>query len=223
MDGLVPAVIDLVEANSHLAGPILGVLAFAESLVFLGLFVPTTALMLATGSLVGAGALDPVPVLLWLIAGATVGDAVSYWIGRWFGPALRRLQFVRRRRTNLAKGRLFFRHYGAASIFLGRFLGPMRAIVPFVAGIMRMAQPRFQLVNVVSAVVWSVVMLLPGWLLAASFDPREGTGQWIMLAITVGPMLAGLVALVGVVRSGSQPSARRRVLAARVPAGSAAN
>ena len=52
--------------------------------------------------------------------------------------------------------------WGAAGVFLGRFLGPLRATVPLVAGLAAMPALPFQAANWSSAVVWSFVVLAPG-------------------------------------------------------------
>jgi membrane protein DedA with SNARE-associated domain len=178
-----------IEANQMWAGPILGILAFGESMAILGLFVPATALMLLAGGLVGTGTLDAAPVLLWSMAGASIGDAVSYYLGRKIGfKALRRWP-LNRDRHSVARGRLFFRKYGWLSIFIGRFLGPIRAIVPLIAGMMEMNHRKFQTANVLSAIVWVPVMLTPGYIAAKGLVNvgEISEGEWI-----------GLVALVAI-------------------------
>lgn len=189
MTGFIDQIGVFIEANQMWAGPILGVLAFGESMAILGLFVPATALMLLAGGLVGAGTLDAAPVLLWSMAGASVGDAVSYYLGRKIGfKALRRWP-LNRDRHSVARGRLFFRKYGWLSIFIGRFLGPIRAIVPLIAGMMEMNHRKFQTANVLSAIVWVPVMLTPGYIAAKGLVNvgEISEGEWI-----------GLVALVAI-------------------------
>ncbi|MFN4297045.1 MAG: DedA family protein [Brevundimonas sp.] len=167
MEDLIAQLNDFVQRNVMWAAPILGLITFGESLVFIGAFFPATALMVTAGGLIGAGILNPIPVLLWCIAGATLGDAVSYWIGRRVGPSAWRHPWLKKHRRPLARARLFFRHYGVASIFLCRFMGPVRAFVPLIAGMTTMNQVKFQLANFFSAVVWVPVMIAPGWLVAA--------------------------------------------------------
>lgn len=168
MEDLVADIGDFARANVFWAAPILGLTTFGESMVLIGAFFPATALMVTAGGLIGAGILDPWPVLVWCITGATLGDAVSYWIGRRLGPGAWRHRWVRKHRRGLARARLFFRKYGVASIFLCRFMGPVRAFVPLIAGMTTMNHLKFQLANFFSAVVWVPVMLAPGWLTAAS-------------------------------------------------------
>lgn len=196
MDSWLSDILVFVEANRQWVAPILFVMAFGESLAVIGVFLPFTALIMACGGLIGAGVMDPWPVLLSSILGAILGDSVSYWLGRWLGLRLLRVPLFRRHRRMLARGRLFFRRYGMASILLGRFIGPLRASVPLMAGTLRMPQPRFQLANVGSAVLWVPVLLAPGYLAArgvtmAKTDPE----RWDLIVTLLG--LAAVMLFVG--------------------------
>ena len=87
MEDLIADLNTFMQEHVMWAAPILGLITFGESMVFIGAFFPATILMVTAGGLIGAGVLHPVPVLLWCIAGATLGDAVSYWIGRRPSPS----------------------------------------------------------------------------------------------------------------------------------------
>ncbi len=179
--------------NKDLAGPILGALAFGESLVLIGLFFPATFIMVFAGLAIHQGQLDGGTVLGWSIAGAVVGDAVTYWIGRWIGPSIVHHRLLRREKTAVAKTRLFFRKYGFLTIFIGRFLGPVRPTVPLVGGIMRMGHMPFQAANVASAVMWVPFMLFWGYLfseLAGDFSTLTA-GHWLALAALILALIAG--------------------------------
>ncbi|MCM8730078.1 DedA family protein [Hephaestia sp. GCM10023244] len=188
-----------VENHRMWAGPVLGLIAFGESLAIVGLFVPATALMLMIGGLIGSGLIDPLPVLLWSVAGSVLGDAMSYALGRWSGRRLYYRSPLRKHRAMVARARLFFRKYGFWSVLVGRFLGPIRSTIPLVAGVMRMPQRPFQLANVVSALVWVPVMLAPGYFTARKIDGLDQLSGWqwtlaagvIVLLCLVGP-LAGI-------------------------------
>lgn len=199
MEDLIAQLNDFVQRNVMWAAPILGLITFGESMVFIGAFFPATALMVTAGGLIGAGVLHPVPVLLWCIAGATAGDAVSYWIGRRVGPSAWRMAWLKPHRRPLARARLFFRRYGVASIFLCRFMGPVRAFVPLIAGMTSMNQTKFQMANFFSAVVWVPVMIAPGWLVAAGLTQfgrlddhlhTIGVVGAIAVAVTLATLLA---------------------------------
>jgi len=197
-DGIVADILALISGNAAVAGPLIGLLAFAESLIVIGMFVPAVALMVAIGGLVAAGVLDPAPVLFWAIAGSVLGDWISYLLGRGIGPAIYRRWPLCNHRPAVARARLFFRRHGFAAVFLGRFFGPVRATIPLVAGVMQMPHRSFQMANVASAVLWVPALLAPGYLAGASL-PVERLDDWQLLAIVAGLLivpflLAGAVA-----------------------------
>ena len=77
IDTLIADLLALIATNAGIAGPVIGLLAFAESLIVIGMLVPAVALMIAVGGLIATGVLDPAPVLVWAIAGAALGDWLS--------------------------------------------------------------------------------------------------------------------------------------------------
>ena len=185
-----------IARNSAWAGPLLGLMTFGESVVLVGAIVPATALMAATGSLVATGILPLWPVLLWGCFGAIAGEALSYHLGRRTGPAIWRHRYLRPQRKSLARARLYFRRYGAASIFIGRFLGPIQAVVPLAAGAAGMVAARFHTANVLSALIWTPTMLVPGFIAAA------GLAVWNPLRLAESPLLGPWILAVGVLTMG---------------------
>jgi membrane protein DedA with SNARE-associated domain len=182
-----------IARNAVWAGPILGLVTFGESMVVIGAFFPATALMVIAGGLAAAGVLHPAEVLLWCLAGAIIGDAVSYWLGLRTGPVAWRHPLLKPRRRLVARARLFFKRYGVLSIILCRFLGPVRAFVPFIAGVTRMAHLRFQVANIVSALIWVPVMLAPGYLAGKGFTAMQGQAhslEWTLAFVVALVFLA---------------------------------
>jgi len=170
MEEITAYMMDIVRAHREWAFVIIGVSAFVESLFILGLVFPATPIFLAVGGLLATGVLDPVPLIVSAIAGAILGDILSYVVGRKFGRRIIYRPFARPHRRNIAKARLFFRKYGMLSVFLGRFFGPLRPTVPFVAGLTQMGQLRFQIANCMSAIIWAPVMLMPGWMTVTGYN-----------------------------------------------------
>jgi membrane protein DedA with SNARE-associated domain len=181
-----------IEANQAWAGLVVFFLTMGESMLVIGILIPATALLLFTGGLVGSDTLPVGPILLWGILGAAVGDAISFWLGRWIGPKILRWRILKRHRSTVARARLFFYRYGFLSIFFGRFLGPIRSTIPTVAGVMGMSQWRFQLANILSAAVWVPLMLLPGFLAAKSVEAAQHANN---LTLYIG---GGLSVVIGV-------------------------
>lgn len=174
-----------IEANQVWAGPVAFLMTMGESLFIIGIMLPATALLLFTGGLIGAGTVALMPVLVWGIAGAIVGDAISFWVGRWIGPSILRWRFAKQHRTTVARARLFFYRYGFLSIFFGRFLGPLRCTVPTIAGVMGMSPWRFLWANVLSAFIWVPLMLSPGYLAAKSISAAHHANS-LTLYVSVG-------------------------------------
>jgi len=114
--------------------------------------------------------LDFWTLVLWGGPGAFFGDAVSYWLGRKCGPAVLRLWPMSRRPDLVEHGRSFFLKHGGKSVFIGRFFGPLRAMVPLIAGMMHMDQLRFQIANAASALIWIVGILAPGAVVAFGLE-----------------------------------------------------
>lgn len=197
MEAFVELATEFLRRHHAWAGPAIAVVAFCESLVLVGLVVPATALMMVFGTLLGLGILEPVPVLVGAILGAVIGDAASYGLGRWLGPAIVYRRPLSRYRAEVAKSRLFFRKYGFATVFIGRFLGPLRSTVPLVAGMLKMKRSRFQIANVGSALVWAPVLLAPGYL--ATTGVKSVAADAASLGSLTIVILAGSVVLTGLI------------------------
>jgi membrane protein DedA with SNARE-associated domain len=162
IQSLVQQVIDFAAAHQVWAAPIVGALAFGESLAFLSLLLPGWAALVGIGVLIGPSGIPFWPVWVAGAIGAALGDWLSYWVGIRLGPAAANIWPLSRHPGLLPRGERFVRHWGALGIFIGRFSGPLRASVPLVAGIFGMPYWRFQGANFASALVWAGVLLSVG-------------------------------------------------------------
>jgi membrane protein DedA with SNARE-associated domain len=148
--------------HAQFAGPAVFFIALAESLAVVGMIVPGVAMMFGAGALVGSGALPFGPICAYAVAGAIAGDGLSFWVGRHYRDRLASLWPFTRYPGMIEHGVAFFRRYGGLSVLFGRFVGPVRAVIPLVAGMLAMPFERFLLVNVISALLWGPAYLLPG-------------------------------------------------------------
>ena len=112
-----------------LASPIVFVLAFGESLAFVSLLLPATVILFGIGGLIGATGIGFWPIWLAAALGAVLGDWLSYWLGNHYKYEIARLWPLSRRPDLLPRGEAFFRRWGVAGIFFGRFFG--RCVQPF--------------------------------------------------------------------------------------------
>lgn len=189
--------LSFIEANRLWAGLIFGLLAFGESMVVLGVLIPATGIMVAAGARVGTGRLPFLDLWIGGAIGAALGDAISYWIGHKLGPAAHRLWPFSKHPELLAAAERLFARWGWVAVVVGRFIGPLRASVPTVAGIAAMPNLPFQLANFGSAILWIPVLVFPGtvgawaWELVMQGDIVGGTALGLLL---VAVLLAVVVA-----------------------------
>ena len=179
-----------VQANPGWAGAVVFLMAFAESMAIVGMVVPGVAILFAVGALIGAGALDFWQMVAWAVAGAILGDGLSFWLGRHYRQQLTRLWPFNRHPEMLQRGIAFFQKYGGKSVALGRFFGPVRAVIPLVAGMMEMPPGRFLFANVLSALGWAPAYLLPGMAFGASLELASEVALRLVLLLVV--LLASL-------------------------------
>lgn len=172
-----------IALHPHYAGLAVFLIAMAESLAIVGLLIPGVAMMFAAGALVGAGALSFAPICAYAIAGAVVGDGISFWLGWRYRDRVLSLWPFTRYPGMIARGVDYFHRYGGRSVLFGRFVGPIRAVIPLVAGMLAMPARKFVYINVLSAVLWGPAYLLPGMAFGASLE----------LATKVTGRLAGLL------------------------------
>lgn len=161
---IVEQIIDWIHQHETWAPAVVFVLAFGESLAVFSLLLPATVILLGTGGLMGAADLPFWPAWSAAVAGAVLGDAVSYWLAWYLQDAVGRMWPLSRYPDLLPRGDAFFRRWGWSAVFLGRFFGPLRSVVPLVAGLCGMPHLVFQLANVASALAWATLILAPGML-----------------------------------------------------------
>jgi len=149
------------------------------------LLFPGTTLLIAAGALMAGGTLPYWPVIIGSIVGAVLGDTVSYWIGRRYGGALGRIWPFSRDPEMLPRGIRFFERHGGKSVFIGRFFGPLRAVIPLAAGVLRMPNGWFWFANVASALVWAPMLLFVGDAVGEIGDRAIGSAGTAVLVFAV--------------------------------------
>lgn len=162
MTDFLDPILTFIADNPSLAGLICFLAAMGEALFLIGLFVPTTVVLVGAGTLVGLGKLELMPLLIWTTLGATAGDAISYWIGWKFKDTIKNIWPLYKYRSMIESGEEFFKRHGGKSVFIGRFVPGVKSVVPGIAGMVGMNFTRFSVVNVTSAVAWSIAHIAPG-------------------------------------------------------------
>ncbi|MFH1822539.1 MAG: LssY C-terminal domain-containing protein [Patescibacteria group bacterium] len=159
-----------------------------ESFAFVGVFFPGTLIVVFAGFLSARGNFD-IGDLIWFAAiGAVLGDSLSFYLGS------KGIHFFKKENKlfslkNLEKGEKFFKKHGDKSVFLGRFIGFFRAMIPFIAGLSRMNKKVFYFWNILSAFLWAISYLLLGyffgqaWQTIAVWSSRAGIFLFIIFLL----------------------------------------
>ena len=147
-------------------------MAFLETGAFVGLIAPGETVVIAGGVIAGQGEIDLLPLigLVWVCA--VLGDTTSFFIGRRLGR-----NFLERHgpRVKITHERLdqvegYFDRHGGKTILIGRFIGLVRALAPFIAGASGLAYRRFLPFSVVGTGLWATAFCVLGYVFWRSFD-----------------------------------------------------
>jgi membrane protein DedA with SNARE-associated domain len=179
-----------LNANPGWGIAIVFLVSFFESLVLIGILLPGIVILFGIGALIGPGLLEMVPVWAAASSGAFLGDGLSYALGHRFRGHLLEVWPFSRYPGLMERGTRFFHAHGSKSVLAGRFIGPLRPIIPAVGGMMGMKPSRFLAVDTLACVTWAPSFLVPGMLFGASLEvASEYTGR---LAVMLVILLAAL-------------------------------
>jgi membrane protein DedA with SNARE-associated domain/membrane-associated phospholipid phosphatase len=183
----------VLDTAAGLASPwayiVLGLLAAAESAAFVGLAIPGETAMLLGGFLAFQGRVNLFVMMAVGAVGAVVGDSLGYEIGRRFGEPLKRSRLGRRvGEDRWARGEAYLRAKGGRAVFLGRFVGVLRALVPALAGMSRMPYRTFLPWNATGGIIWAPGFVFLGYLAGSSYRQVEriaGRASLLLLVLVV--------------------------------------
>lgn len=148
---------------------IVGLLAFVDSLAFIGILCPG-GLLVFTGFLAANGKGDLGLLIIVCSLGSIAGDLTSYVIGSRFGGAIMQRPWFKRRENLLNRAQLYFAAHGGKSVFIGRFIGFLRPFIPFIAGSAQMNPLAFTSYALVSGILWGISYPGLGYLCGASWQ-----------------------------------------------------
>lgn len=177
------ALIEFLSANPQLALAAVFGAALLEALAIIGTVIPGSSIVFVGGMLVGLRVLDPLSTTVAAITGATAGDGISFWLGRRYRLEIRTMWPMKSHPELFDRGEAYFTRRGGKSVFFARFLGPLRAIVPLIAGMSDMPGPRFYLVNALSAFAWAAAHLAPGFLFGASLQLAGAVSSRLLILL----------------------------------------
>lgn len=182
---------DWLQANPRWSLFITFIISLSESLAIVGSIVPGSVTMTAIGILAGSGVMRIDLTLLAATLGAVCGDSLSYALGYFYSERLVEMWPFKKYPHWVKYGKDFFTRHGGKSVLFGRFIGPLRSLIPVIAGILHMSQWRFLIANVLSAIGWSLLYVIPGVFIgAASNSLSAESATRLFIAILI--VLAGI-------------------------------
>lgn len=190
----------IIDRLAVLASPwayvLVGLLAALEASAFIGLFLPGELALLAGGYIAYQGRAGLAPMMVVAALGAVVGDSIGYEIGRVFGTRLRESRLGSKiGASRWERAEAYLEDHGGRAVFLGRFIGVLRALVPALAGASRMPYRRFLGWNALGGAIWGPGLVLAGYLAGSSYRRVEhyaGRAGLVLAAVAV--VVGGIVA-----------------------------
>ena len=161
MTAWVQHLLDWLSLHPNYAGAVVFIVAMGEALFIIGLVFPSTVVLVGAGTLVGLGKLPFWPVFLLTVFGAIAGDAISYWFGHIYKSQIKSVWPFSRYPDAITKGEAYMQKHGGKSVFIGRFVPGVKAVIPGIAGMTGMDPWRFTVINIISAFAWAAVHLFP--------------------------------------------------------------
>jgi len=192
---------------------LVGTLAFLETGAFVGLVAPGEFTVLLGGAVASQGDISLPLIIAVTWAAAFAGDSVSFMLGAHLGR-----EFLVRhgRRVGITPERLkqvetYFARYGGRTILIGRFIGLVRALAPFIAGSSRLRYRAFVPYSILGTGLWSIALILLGYFFARSLDKVTNIlGKGLLV---FGIVVGVIVALVVARRFLREPENRRKLVA----------
>jgi membrane protein DedA with SNARE-associated domain len=166
---------------------LVGALAFLETGAFVGLVAPGET-ALALGGVVAASGEISLWIMIptaWLCAFA--GDVTSFLLGRRLGTRWLDRHGARFGVTTVRRGQVerFLDRYGPRAIVIGRFVGIVRAVAPFLYGSSGMPLRTFVPWSILGTGVWATAFTLAGYVFSESFEKAADTLAHGALALAV--------------------------------------
>ena len=184
----------LLEAGSLL---IIGLVIFAESGLLLGLLLPGDTLLIAGGIFASQGRLPLNWLILTVFVATIAGYQVGYFLGRTAGPRIfKRKEGILFREDYMQRTEKFFQKYGWQAVLIARFIAVARTVVPVVAGMGKMRQQTFVIVNIIGGFVWSVGLILLSYWVGQRVPNLDSYIKYLLLLaiiLTFGSLIYELV------------------------------
>ncbi|MEW6766484.1 MAG: DedA family protein [Pseudomonadota bacterium] len=182
--------IEFVSMHAFSAYSAIFIAALFEAIPIFGSIIPGSTVILAMSALVPSGNLKLAPVLAAAFLGAVIGDGLAYLVGYNSKTKVLHAWPMSKYPNLVAESTTFFHRFGTPAVFFARFVPPVRAFVPIVAGALSMPPIKFFPTMTVAVALWAPAMVLPGVLAGSAVE------QWGMRVKHYGwPLVGGIIVI----------------------------
>lgn len=172
---------------------ILFAIIFCETGLVITPFLPGDSLLFVAGAVAAGGGMDVHMLFAVLVTASFTGDNTNYWVGRYAGPRLfRRERSVFLNPAHLVRTQRFYERHGGKTVLIARFVPIVRTFAPFVAGMGRMAYPRFVAYAFGGAVLWIGSLTYAGYFFGNLPIVRENLSL-VIIGIVILSITPGIV------------------------------
>lgn len=167
------------------------VVSIAESTPVLGTIAPGAFLMLLFGFISTHQSISLTILIMVAAIGASIGDLLGYSLGKYGWGYVNKFTWIMKF-AKLESGKAFLHRHGVKSILFARFIGPIRPIVPLLAGATEMPFKKFLFWNILGSILWSSIYILLGYFFGANFElltrwaSRAGVFAFIIFITLIG-------------------------------------
>lgn len=140
-----------------------------EASTMLGVVFPGEIAILVAGAAAQVGSLSLWSVVPISVAGAVIGDAVGFGVGRRYGERLLNRLPARLIKPDAVRAtNELLRRRGPIVVLFGRMTALLRALVPGLAGMSGLSWWRFLPYNLLGGTIWATTVAILGYLAGAS-------------------------------------------------------
>ena len=167
--------------------------AFIESFALIGIVIPGVVLI-GTISAMASSTLNVYELVLIAYAASFLADILSFLLGKGISNSIDNYWPFYKYPNLLVQGRSFVKRFGILGIFIGKFIGPIRPLLPLTAGSLGMNFKYFVIVEIFSSLLWAVIYTVPYYYAGKSILDNQFNTAWLIAIII------GIVVLLFIVR-----------------------
>ena len=152
------SIFDWLNGNSQHAIYLVPMLAFGEACIGVGLLISGVFLLIIAIAIYSSELATIEVIVLLAFIGAISGDHFGFYVGKKLGPQFHSSSIASRYRKNIDRAEELIRKYGAAAIFIGRFIPAIRSLIPATLGLSKFNPVRYSLMDALACALWSIVL-----------------------------------------------------------------